>query len=158
MILKIKGGLLFLKGAFQDSSPILHALQEILHLDLESGQALGPFGQDFFHFPLPIKHGLDFFFNHFFIHFLLYLFGPGRFILSRSHGGLLFGSLSPGCPGERENFRVRLHPSRTAEPKDLFNLAKKIISRKGNFPFRRPRTENGTRANSKGLEICPKGA
>ena len=124
-----------MEEAFQGPNSILHPLQEILYLDLESSQTLRPFGENLFHFTPPVKNGLDFLSGHFFVHFLLHFFGPGRFIQSCSHGNLLLGFLCPSCQGEREYFRARPHPFRNPDPKSLFNLPKRDFSSKGKVPF-----------------------
>ena len=138
MIYRKKRIYLFLKGAFQDPNSILHPLYEILYFDLEGSQTLGPFGQNLFHFPPPVKNGLDFLLGHFLVHFLLHLFGPGRFIHSWSHGDLLPGFLCPPCRGEREYFRAPSHTFWTPGPKGVFNLPKSDFSGKGKVPGKVP--------------------
>jgi hypothetical protein len=96
-----------MEGAFQGPNSILHPLQEILYLDLESSQTLGPFGENLFHFTPPVKNGLDFLSGHFFVHFLLHFFGPGRFIQSLSHGSLLLGFPCPSCRESVEKIDIR---------------------------------------------------
>jgi len=116
---------LFLKGAFQDSNSIVHPLQEGLHLDLKSSQALRPLGQNPLHLPFPVENRLDFLLGHLLFDFLFHLFGPRQFIQSRFHGDLLLSSCTPLPQGGRGYFGLCRHRVPDRRRQGDFNLAKK---------------------------------
>jgi len=106
----------FGQGALQHPNPILHALDEVLDFDLKGSQALGSFGQDFFHFSFPVKNRFHFSFVHLFFYFFLHFLQPDR----------------PGC------LRSQLFTSSISGPLKSadFTLLKKLQLRPSSLPIR----------------------